>query len=145
MSPKGPTKKRSVRLTKRSQLVTPRASDVSTDSAPDVMTIDDLALYLKFSTITLYKKVQAREIPFARLGNQLRFTKTAIDRWLARHMTHPNAALYEEFARLQDRYHFQRWLEARGLAWETLTDDELAAQAREALALLREATPTPER
>lgn len=114
-----------------------------TASADDVMTIDDLALYLKFSTITLYKKVQAREIPFARLGNQLRFTKTTIDRWLARQMTHPNAALYEEFARLQDRYHFQRWLEGRGLDWATLTDDELAAQAREALAALREATPPP--
>ena len=111
---------------------------------PEVMTIDELAIYLRFSPITLYKKVQAREIPFARLGNQLRFTKSVIDRWLARHMTHPNAALYEEFARLQDRYHFQRWLEARGLAWETLTDDELAAQATEALAALREATPKQE-
>ncbi len=107
---------------------------------PDVMTIDELAIYLKFSPITLYKKVQSREIPFARLGNQLRFTKSAIDRWLARQMTNPNAALYEEFARLQDRYHFQRWLEGRGLDWTTLTDDELAAQAREALAALREAT-----
>lgn len=129
----------------RSRKADPPSSPATTSAGDDVMTIDDLALYLKFSTITLYKKVQAREIPFARLGNQLRFTKIAIDRWLARHMTHPNAALYEEFARLQDRYHFQRWLEARGLEWETLTDDELAAQARDALAALREATPKPER
>ena len=111
---------------------------------PDVMTIDDLSAYLQFSTITLYKKVQAREIPFARLGNQLRFTRTAIDRWLARQMTHPNAALYEEFARLQDRYHFQRWLEGRGLPWETLSDDELAAEAREALSALRTPPHPPE-
>lgn len=122
----------------------PRAKTATPGSALDVMTIDDLALYLQFSTITLYKKVQAREIPFARLGNQLRFTRTAIDRWLARQMTHPNAALYEEFARLQDRYHFQRWLEGRGLAWETLSDDELAAEAREALSALRTPPHPPE-
>lgn len=120
-----------------------KALPTGTPATPEVMTIDDLAAYLQFSTITLYKKVQAREIPFARLGNQLRFSKATIDQWLARQITHPNAALYEEFARLQDRYHFQRWLEGRGLDWATLSDEELAKQARDALALLREAATPP--
>lgn len=119
-----------------------RAGDTSPLApTPEVMTVEELGVYLRLSPITLYKKVQAREIPFTRLGNQLRFTKGTIDRWLARHTTTPNESLYEQFAHLQDRYHFQRWLEGRGLDWHTLTDNELAEQARKALAALREVPP----
>ncbi len=81
----------------------------------DVMNIDELAAYLDVATSTLYKKVQAREIPFTKIGNLLRFTRPSIDAWLARNTTHPDDALFEQFARLQNRYHFQMWLESRGI------------------------------
>ena len=107
------------------------------------MTIQELAAYLKLAVETLYKKVQAHEIPFTKVGNLLRFTKTSIDQWLARNTTMPDDDLYEQFARLQNRYHFQRWLEGRGVDWRTLTDPQLADLAAKALADLRTPPPTP--
>lgn len=112
-------------------------------STPDVMTIQELAVYLKLAVETLYKKVQAHEIPFTKVGNLLRFTKSSIDQWLARNTTTPDDSLYEQFARFQNRYHFQRWLEGRGVDWRTLTDAQLAVLAAQALADLRTTTPEP--
>ena len=107
----------------------------------DVMTIQELALYLKLAVETLYKKVQAHEIPFTKVGNLLRFTKASIDQWLARNTTTPDDSLYEQFARLQNRYHFQRWLEGRGVDWRTLTEAQLATLAAQALSDLQSMTP----
>ena len=98
------------------------------------MTIEELATYLKLAIQTLYKKVQDREIPFTKVGNLLRFTKPSIDTWLARNTTTPDDSLYDQFARLQNRYHFQKWLEGRGVDWHKLTDAQLADLARKALA-----------
>lgn len=109
---------------------------------PEVMTIQELALYLRLAVETLYKKVQNHEIPFTKVGNLLRFTKPSIDQWLARNTITPSDGLYAEFARLQDRYHFQRWLEGRGVDYRTLTDAQLTDLAVRALADLR-TTPTP--
>jgi hypothetical protein len=78
------------------------------------------------------------------VGNLLRFTKVSIDRWLDRNTTTPDDSLYEQFARLQNRYHFQRWLEGRGVDWRALTEAQLAQLAAQALADLRSATPPPE-
>ena len=108
---------------------------------PDVMTIEELAVYLKLAVATLYRKVQDREIPFTKVGNLLRFTKISIDRWLARNTTTPQDSLYEQFARLQNRYHFQKWLEGRGMDWRELTDAQLADLASKALIELRDAAP----
>ena len=69
------------------------------------MTIEELAVYLSIAVGTLYKKVQAREIPFTKIGNLLRFTRPSINAWLARNTTTPDDALYDQFARLQNRYH----------------------------------------
>lgn len=109
---------------------------------PDVMTIQELAVYLKLAVETLYKKVQAHEIPFTKVGNLLRFTKTSIDQWLARNTTAPDDSAYDQFARLQNRYHFQKWLEGRGVDWHKLTDAQLADLARKSLADLL--NPPPE-
>lgn len=48
-----------------------------------VMTLDELALYLKVPKSTLYKIVQERRIPGQKIGKQWRFGKQAIDQWLA--------------------------------------------------------------
>ncbi len=47
-----------------------------------VMTIDELAVYLKLPKSTIYKLVQEGKVPGQKLGKQWRFGKAAIDRWL---------------------------------------------------------------
>ncbi|MGD0236200.1 MAG: helix-turn-helix domain-containing protein [Syntrophorhabdales bacterium] len=51
-------------------------------NAGDVLTIDELALYLKISKSTLYKLVREGKIPSQKVGRHWRFRKVAIDRWL---------------------------------------------------------------
>jgi excisionase family DNA binding protein len=114
----------------------PTATD-PLNPVPYVMTIEELACYLKLAVATLYKKAQAHEIPFTKVGNLLRFTKASIDQWLARNTFTPSEDLFHQFARLQDRYLFRTWLEGRGVDWRTLTDAQLADLAAKALADLR--------
>lgn len=47
-----------------------------------VMTLEELAIYLKLPKSTLYKLVQDGRIPGQKLGKQWRFGKQAIDQWL---------------------------------------------------------------
>jgi len=47
-----------------------------------VMIIDDLAVYLKLSTSTLYKLCAEGKIPDQKVGRHWRFHKVVIDRWL---------------------------------------------------------------
>ncbi|MEO0514157.1 MAG: helix-turn-helix domain-containing protein [Planctomycetota bacterium] len=47
-----------------------------------VMTIDDLAAYLKLSKSTLYKLCQAGKVPGQKVGKHWRFHRDSIDTWL---------------------------------------------------------------
>ncbi len=49
-----------------------------------VLTIDELADYLKIAKSTLYKLAQQGRIPAQKVGRHWRFRKAAIDRWLER-------------------------------------------------------------
>ena len=50
---------------------------------PDsVMTIEDLALYLKLSKSTLYKLAVQGKLPGQKVGRHWRFRKESIDTWL---------------------------------------------------------------
>lgn len=49
----------------------------------EVMTLDELAAYLKIPKSTLYKLVQEGRLPGQKIGKQWRFAKRAIDGWLA--------------------------------------------------------------
>lgn len=49
----------------------------------DVLTIDELAAYLKLAKSTTYKLAQEGKIPGQKVGRHWRFNKAAIDRWLA--------------------------------------------------------------
>lgn len=51
--------------------------------ADEIMTIRQLADYLKLNYQTVYKKAQKREIPASKIGRSWRFQKAVIDRWLA--------------------------------------------------------------
>jgi len=48
----------------------------------EVLTIEDLAVYLKIPKSTLYKLVREGKIPSQKIGRHWRFRKEAIDRWL---------------------------------------------------------------
>jgi excisionase family DNA binding protein len=50
--------------------------------ADSVMTIEDLAAYLKLSKSTLYKLCQDGKVPGQKVGRHWRFHKAVIDRWL---------------------------------------------------------------
>lgn len=48
----------------------------------DILTIDELAVYLKIPKSTLYKLVREGKIPSQKIGRHWRFRKGAIDHWL---------------------------------------------------------------
>lgn len=47
-----------------------------------VMTIDELAAYLKIAKSTLYKLAQEGKVPGQKVGKHWRFSRNAIDEWL---------------------------------------------------------------
>jgi excisionase family DNA binding protein len=53
-------------------------------SSGPVLTIDELADYLKISKSTLYKLAQEGRVPGQKVGRHWRFRKETIDRWLER-------------------------------------------------------------
>ena len=50
---------------------------------PEVMTIDELAEYLKVSKSSLYKLAQQGKVPGQKVGKHWRFHKNAIDSWIS--------------------------------------------------------------
>jgi excisionase family DNA binding protein len=48
----------------------------------EIMTMDELAEYLKISKSTLYKLAVDNKIPGTKIGKRWRFHKDAIDRWV---------------------------------------------------------------
>jgi excisionase family DNA binding protein len=54
----------------------------------EVMSIDELAGYLKISRSTLYKLAQEGGLPGQKVGRRWRFHKGAIDDWLRQHPEH---------------------------------------------------------
>ena len=52
------------------------------DNAERVLTIVELAEYLKIPKSTLYKLVQEGKIPGQKVGRHWRFRRETIDRWL---------------------------------------------------------------
>ena len=48
----------------------------------DVLTIEELSVYLKIPKSTLYKLVREGKVPSQKIGRHWRFRKEAIDRWL---------------------------------------------------------------
>ena len=54
-----------------------------TENYDSVLTIDELAAYLKISKSTLYKLAQKGDIPGQKIGKHWRFRKDIIDQWLS--------------------------------------------------------------
>jgi excisionase family DNA binding protein len=53
-------------------------------AADPVLTIDELAVYLKLSKSTLYKLAQEGKVPGQKVGKHWRFHTEVIDHWLGK-------------------------------------------------------------
>jgi excisionase family DNA binding protein len=58
------------------------AQENSRSSANDILTLEEVASYLRLTPQTIYKWAQEKRIPAAKLGKEWRFRKSIIDRWL---------------------------------------------------------------
>ncbi len=48
----------------------------------DILTLEEVASYLRLTPQTIYRWAQEKRIPGAKLGKEWRFRKSIIDRWL---------------------------------------------------------------
>ena len=55
---------------------------MTADHGPDILTLEEVAAYLRLTPQTIYKWAQEKRIPAAKLGKEWRFRKSIIDRWL---------------------------------------------------------------
>jgi excisionase family DNA binding protein len=54
------------------------------DRKPRLMTIDEVAKYLRIHKSTVYRLAKDRRIPASKVGNKWRFRKDVIDQWLSK-------------------------------------------------------------
>lgn len=47
-----------------------------------VMTVEEVAKYLKMKVVTIYKHAQQGRIPAFKVGSSWRFKKSTIDKWI---------------------------------------------------------------
>jgi excisionase family DNA binding protein len=76
-----------------------RAHDNGPAPGDDILTLEEVASYLRLTPQTIYKWAQEKRIPAAKLGKEWRFRKSILDRWL------DDQILCEEsgFSHLRDR------------------------------------------
>ena len=48
----------------------------------EILTLEEVAAYLRLKPQTIYKWAQDKRIPAAKLGKEWRFRRNVIDRWL---------------------------------------------------------------
>lgn len=56
----------------------------------DIVTIKEVATYLKINEKTIYKLAKEKRIPAFKIGGNWRFKKTAIDEWIKKNMYEEN-------------------------------------------------------
>jgi excisionase family DNA binding protein len=57
-----------------------------TDDNDKIMTLEEVAEYLRLKPQTIYTWAQEKKIPAVKLGKEWRFKKSVIDKWFANHM-----------------------------------------------------------
>lgn len=81
----------------------------------DIMTAQELSIYLKITTTTIYKLAQQGDIPSFKIGSEWRFKRELIDRWLEKGAGHAprkvlvvddEAAICELYTRALDKRKF---------------------------------------
>jgi excisionase family DNA binding protein len=69
----------------------------------DIMTLEEVAAYLKLKPQTLYTWAQEKKIPAAKLGKEWRFKKSIIDEWILQHMDEKFDRLIQGWKRRQQK------------------------------------------
>ncbi|HHK0271239.1 TPA: helix-turn-helix domain-containing protein [Pseudomonas aeruginosa] len=54
-----------------------------TDAESEILTLEEVAAYLKAGKRTVYRLAQRGEIPAFKLGGMWRFRRSELDRWIA--------------------------------------------------------------
>ena len=57
-------------------------SDANIDRRPTIMTLEEVAKYLRVHKSTVYRMAREGAIPSTKVANQWRFKKARIDEWL---------------------------------------------------------------
>lgn len=55
-------------------------------SQDEIMTLEEVAAYLRLKPQTIYTWAQEKKIPGAKIGNVWRFKKSIIDKWFIQHI-----------------------------------------------------------
>ncbi len=55
---------------------------MAVNTKPSLMTIDEVARYLRMKKVTIYKHVQEGKIPGFKVGSKWRFKKSTVDKWI---------------------------------------------------------------
>ena len=59
-----------------------RGNEPMVDVAFEIMTVHDMAVYLRLSEAKVYQMANAGQIPASRVGKSWRFKKEIIDAWI---------------------------------------------------------------
>jgi excisionase family DNA binding protein len=62
----------------------------------DIMTLEEVARYLRLKPQTIYTWAQEKKIPAAKLGKEWRFRKSIIDAWFEQHIDEKFQGAIEE-------------------------------------------------
>ncbi len=57
----------------------------------EILTVEEVAGYLRLQPQTIYKWAQERRIPAVKLGKEWRFRKSILDRWLDEQILSPDS------------------------------------------------------
>ncbi len=58
----------------------------------EILTIDEVAAYLRLTPQTIYKWAQEKRIPAVKLGKEWRFRRSVIDKWFDDQLQWPSAS-----------------------------------------------------
>jgi len=63
-----------------------KPSDLIMDDTDRIMTLEEVAEYLRVKPQTIYTWAQEKKIPAAKLGKEWRFRKSIVDKWFNEQM-----------------------------------------------------------
>jgi excisionase family DNA binding protein len=79
-------------LGKRSSAMAKFEGETMTNPEDEILTLDEVAAYLKAGKRTVYRLAQKGEIPSFKLGGTWRFRRSDLDRWIAESITKKKSA-----------------------------------------------------
>jgi len=66
------------------------------DESLEIMTIEEVARYLRIPVSTVYRLAQKGRIPANKVGRQWRFSRRALERWIETYPPSNNAVMIED-------------------------------------------------